>query len=73
MNNLDQTSIDRITLLDNHSSLKSEEDEYVDRSIAKYSCFTGVFNDGLNVSYSVQPLKRKGKSSKTQLSISVLS
>lgn len=58
---IDQTSIDGITLLDNQSSIKSDEDDHLDKGIAKYSCFTGVFNDGLNVSYSVQYLKRKSK------------
>lgn len=59
--NLERTSIDAINLIDNQSSIRSEEDEQIDRSIAKYSCFTGVFTDGFNVSYSVQYLKRKSK------------
>ena len=25
-----------------------------DKSVAKYTCFTGVFNDGLSISYSTQ-------------------
>ena len=66
MQNIDQTSIDALTLLDNQSSIKSDEDDHIDRSVAKYSCFTGVFNDGLNVSYSVQYLKRKVKKTNIQ-------
>ncbi len=46
------------TNVDNQSSFRDdEEDNFSIETIAKYTCFTGVFNDGLSLSFSNQRLK----------------
>ncbi len=52
--------MDILTSKDNQSSIKSEEDENPEsKSIAKYTCLTGVFDDGFTISFSSQNLKQK--------------
>ena len=48
MNNANLNSEMKIRLNDNSVVLPK------DKSVAKYTCFTGVLNDGLSISYSTQ-------------------
>ena len=46
------------TNIDN-SSVRDEEEDNLDDSIARYTCFTGVFEDGFSLSFSNQKLSKK--------------
>ena len=54
---LDQKSMKGDSSIESQSIKLEEEEEERNRAIAKYTCFTGVFNDGFCVSYSAQPVK----------------
>lgn len=50
------------TANNDQSSLRDDEDDMFDyNAIAKYTCFTGVFKDGLSLSFSNQKLKLNKK------------